>query len=449
MWTLAVTVFASLVPTTETVGRLNAQQQAVAPSAQQTPPAPDADTFLSPSPQPAEAAVTATVEPPETAVAPDDTMSSKDAKAIADALKVAAEKLETTAAKLDATADKLAGKPVEKPLLQGELLGRRGWNGAFLKFAEKEKTAIASFSSPVGNGVWRIRGELTAPLDEQTRIAALTERGHALPFRIKLGVDLDLIQTALNEYLSSNEVNAAMQLCKEYREAVKSDAECPNTREFNEWLHRSGPAEGAFTVRAPHVVPWTLGLDLELGFDRKKVFDNKDVAVKAVEREAHDIKAAFSAKAFPTAWLAIPMQVGAAFENKFKTKSAMRCESFDSADAQITAQACEDALVLDSDSKSQTSMFVDAAVVATIPVTADDDLQPGVELRERLDGLGAESFSRTSVTFFVTPTDKPIMTRFGVGLRFDVALRDEPIEKPTYEEGDAWLTPLLLVGVGL
>ncbi len=391
-------------------------------------------------------------EPPAQAVAPQAPAPAPDAAA--KAIEDAATRLEAAASALREAGEQLkeASQPKEEDPENELLVVRTQWNGFFLRFAEKEKTATTSFSLPISDGDFLLSGGLTVPLDEETRRAPLLDQDGAAPaFQARLAFEFNSAIVDLKAQLDGRH-RWAQQKCAEYQRETKTQIACPpadKSHPFYKWLHRQlGPAGGAMERATPPALVWTLGAEAEFAFDRQEVYDG-DLAADPEDRSATDFSVGAVARFYPTRWLAIPVRAGGGFSDGIRTKEVNRCEVATSSTAEISGNSCESVQLLTADPALSGDAYVDAALVFAVPVPVLAELQPGFELRSRADGLGALEILHTSVTAFVSPTSVPVLTRFGVGLELNLAMDDDEGSSSSFVSGDTWFTPFLLVGAGI
>jgi hypothetical protein len=427
------------------------------PTPSTTPAPPTASPTESiPSP-PATAAPPATSPPADTGPASPAAasleVSAKKVEAATTKLDAAGKKLEDAAKKLEQAAGKLNPSAEAKEIFAGRLT----WNGLALKITEKEKKATVAASFPISNGAGLVSLEFTSPLDETTRRAALVDtRQQGAPFRVKIGLDYNAVTNHLAALLWSPERAEAQALCEQYRDENKNVTDCSpqdpeSQKPFRQWLRSKSPIarpEGVFSRGIPLGVRWTLGLEVDVGFDRQDVYDG-DIAGETKELTRSDASFNGVFRWYPTSFLAVPLRVGVGFEDTFKAKEVERCTALSSSDPDVSAKDCGKALVLKSDSKLSPKGMLEAAAVFALPVPGLDDVQPGFELRGRVDGLGTTPFFRGSVALFVSPTSQPVLSRIGVGAEYAVALKDDASSTPAIESGDSSVVPFLLFGGSL
>lgn len=387
------------------------------------------------------------------------------------ALEKSSEALTKAGDSISGAAKKLGEKEEEKTLVSGFVGGgRMGWNGLLFVFKEKEKKATASASMPFNGGTWVLGGAVTAPLDSETRIAALVDsRQRFKPFEGKLSLEYNAMSAYLQSWMKNTSwpvddcegfkaewTEAQGQKPKDERERIPR---CPGD-EYDKWrgqqiqrqqqiksVASAGPVDGASERTVPIGVSWTLGGEVKFGFDRQDVYVD-DVAAKAQSRTASELQVVAVLRLYPSRWLAIPIRLGGGFDDSFKTKKASRCTLLASSETSVTAKACEDVLFLSRDSKTVGAGMIEVAAVAVVPdiVAA---MAPGIEVRDRLEQLGSTRLNRLSIAMFATPTAKPIVTRFGVGFEHNWALTDAEGNNPDFRKGDRWVVPFLLAGGSL
>ncbi|WP_437336059.1 hypothetical protein [Sorangium sp. So ce394] len=421
-------------------------------SAQEQPPQPQ--VAQAPQPQVAQPPQPVAATPP--AAVPDP----PPVDAAAAALQKAAEKLDAASKKLDAAAGKLAPASADATEL---FSGRAPWNGFALKLAEKDKKAIVGASGPLDDGRFTLTGELTVPLDEETRRAPLLDaRGRPSPFQLKLSLERNFVAEELQDFLNTNPSAQALQeACRLYLgQPGKPGSMCPSD-DFWRWM-RDEPElarqlfpdlaphapEGVFSRRVPMGMRFSFGLELAGSFDRQDVYES-DVAAEAVAKSKWEFTPNLVGRYYPTMSVAIPVRVGATVGDGYKAKEFDRCKTLTSSDTAVTGKQCAKALMLESDDSVELTAFIDAAVVY-VPQASDSwDLQPGVEARARLDGLGATKLAHVYGTLFVAPTDRPIALRLGAGFEYVYAIDGDTGSSPSFGAGDTWVIPFVLAGGSL
>lgn len=379
-------------------------------------------------------------------------------KEAAQALKSAATALEKSSKALEGAADKLADKKPTKTLLEGFTLNQRGTNGAFFKFSEKEKVVTGTVTIPVDSGSNRLSATISAPLDEDTRIAALADHSNPLPFQLKLGFEHDAIQSFLEGRIGGSKQGLAeKQLCDAYRalDSVDEFAECGGPdyekyrREYRQATEamRLGRPFGLQARPVPQGVLWTVAGEVAVGIDRKRVYES-DLAAKPDEKLATALTAAAIFRWYPLPWLAIPLRAGLDHESKFKTEKVKRCATRNSSDNRISGSTCEEVLWLKSGHNTTTTAHVEAAAVLAFPVQQDATLGTGFEIRDRIEGIGKDKpgVNKLSVAVFVSATTTGVLSRFGVGVEHRLALQDDASADPAIEAGDSSLIPFLVAG---
>lgn len=384
-------------------------------------------------------------------------------------------------------------------LLKGESFGdRRGWSGALFKFAEKEKKVAADVTVPFSSRV-RAKFGLTAPLDEETRAAALAKDGNAVPFEGSLEVEFDETTKFLNSLLDSelietrfsmdakfqtwvNKQKAANppkinpnidpatdidneffqkflkdEFCDDFKraegqrdcgedelDALNAFAEKKLKDERSQLERELTPARpySATSLPVPLGVKFSWGGRIQVGYDRLEIFDAL-AAAKGSKKDAFELKASAFARFYQTAWLAFPLSAGIHYKNKPEVEKFKRCvgdtatDTGGDGDQLISGQKCEDsALLLKTDATPTWSAYVELAAVMVPLQKKLGKLAPGFEFQERLEGIGDELLNRFSLGVFVTPTNEAVVTRFGVAV--------EHLYIPG--EGDSMLTPVLLAG---
>jgi hypothetical protein len=390
-----------------------------------------------------------TAKPPNPATAtPDD-----PAKRLEEATKA----LESASKSLEQAASKLAPKEAE-----AKELVRIPWQGAFLKISSKEQTAILAYSNSFSKGAGTYNIELSAPLDESTRrVDITTGSGAPNPFRFKLSLEYNSMGEFLRDYVEKGEAYWEGDWCDEFEKEQKNKKEVfacdPTSPKFKEWFagKRKQLLDSVATKRLPSVlsrpvslgVTWTLGGEVEGGFDRKSVY-GADLAADPEERTRFDFSANVVFQGFVGSYLAIPVRAGLSYAQGFSAREVERCRALPSSDASISGNECSKVLLFDEDAKGQVQGQVEAALVFAIPAKHDAKFQAGAELRGRVAGIGASEVLSVTPTIFLTPTTQPIVSRFGVGVEYVRAL-DAGTAADASDDRKGTFTPFLLVGGSL
>lgn len=379
-----------------------------------------------------------------------------DLESVGKKLEEAAKSLESASSKLEGASKKL--EKTSSTLSQSsndakELLsGRVTWNGVFFRFTEKQKRATAATSIPVPGGASTLGLEVTAPLDETTRRAPLLDaREQPNPFRFKLTFDYNSLTDYLKALSAGPESSEAQAQCEAFMKETGQVACRPSEESFQRWLRAKTPAarpESPTSRGIPLGVRWTLGVEVDGGFDRMDVY-NGDLGEDPVQLTRTDLSLNGVFRWYPTSWLAIPIRVGAGLENTFRAREVERCTLLTSTKPSVTGTDCAKVLLLTSDERFTVAASAEAAFVVAPPLPGLADLQPGFEVRGRVEGIGANELLRISSTLFVSPTSQPLLSRFGVGVEYSRALADDENTPPSFVEGEDTLTPFILFGASL
>jgi hypothetical protein len=386
--------------------------------------------------------------------------------AAAKALSLSATALEKASVALSTAAEKLPVKEDEKVVADGRLgIGQRtNWNGALLLFKEKEKKVTGRISVPWDAGSWLFTASLTAPLDKETRIAALVDsRTRFSPFEAKISLEHNFIADSLRIWMKGQAWS--IDECEEFRaywvDQQKDKPEgsrertpaCPTSNAYLAWERKrgeqnaaTGPIDGLSEKPVPRGIAWTLGLDAAFGFDRQDVYI-QDLSTDTFSKTASSLTVLAVARFYPASWLAVPIRIGGGYEDSFEVYKTKRCRSMPSTDSLISGQSCDDALFLKEDLRTVGTGTLEGALVAIVPGLAT--MAPGVELRERLDISGSVVVNKLSIAAFASPTATPVLTRFGIGLELNYALSQDSGDDPDFDKGDRWLVPFLLAGGSL
>lgn len=364
----------------------------------------------------------------------------------------------TVTKKVEGIETKVSAKPTDPKIL---VEGRTPWNGLALKMAEKDKKATLAFSKPIWAGQATFAGEITVPLDEETRRAALLGiNGEKKAFQAKLSLDFNFMERDVRSYLNRDrDVQESASICKAY---VKANPEedgkgCDkDDQKVREWLgkvdEQASPRaiEGVFSRRIPKGVVFTAGIEFTGSFDRQKVYVD-DVGAKKVDpRNKWSFSTTGVFRIFAGPYVAIPLRAGLNVEDGSKWKEFDRCSSLASSDPNVTGKTCEKAMVLDDDKGIQTTGHVEAGLVV-VPKASDSwNLIPGVEARGRLEGLGgSDRKGHIFGTLLMVPTETPVASRFGVGVDWVYAFDDDTGSSPKFAAGDSWFVPFILAGGSL
>jgi hypothetical protein len=399
--------------------------------------APHQDVPMTPSASP----------PPSGSGAAADPKTSEDpAKRLGDA----ADKLSEAATSLSAAGQKIAeGADAED---KNEVLaeGRLPWNGFLMKFAEKDKKVITSFGIP--EGVLMFHGSLEAPLDSDTRLAPLIGSDHkALPFQLKLAFGYDFMEKTLREMVKARDIT--QRQCEFYQQEMGKDKPCLASA-VRPWISRKlakGGTDGIGSRSVPKGVDATIGGEFKLGLDQQSIYFS-DLASAPKTRTASEMSLSVVARFYPANWLAIPITVGTGYDRRVDAKKVTRCASVPSSETTVTGSACDDnALIATDDATTKLVTHFETALVFAVPIRGNDyTLAPGIDVRERVELIrDGRKINRTSMTVFVTPTSSPIVSRFGVGLEYNVIMNSATGADPAYKKGDRSVYPFVVAGGSL
>lgn len=407
-------------------------------------------------------------ETPAAAALPsgDDKAKEKKEKTAEEKFDDATKQLVAASKKLEDAAAKLGSKSDEsKPKFDFRL----PWNGIGLKLGEKENKATVGLSWSFRQGRGTFRSDLTVPLDEDTRRAALlNDEGQVSPFQLKLALDFNSVNNTLRRLLHEPEKQKQRMLCDRYIHATKREGKmCPlvNDKDYDAWVkdnpefekeidekieaeNRPPAIDGIFSRRIPYHVSYTLGIELNGSFDRQKVYGS-DIAAKADPRNKWSFSTSAVARFYPGKYVTIPIRGGVKVEDGSKVNEFERCSSLASTDTSITGELCKKALVLDKDKGTQTTGYAEAGIVVVPNPPLSWDFAPGVDLRARIDGLGGTKIGHLFATLLLLPTDQPITSRFGIGVDIVRAFDDESGTSPSFHKGDVWLVPFIQAGGSL
>lgn len=261
-----------------------------------------------------------------------------------------------------------------------------------------------------------IRLELSAPLDEDTRIAAFT--GSSLDpvpgFRARVFIGGDSI-----------------------RNAVTNGAGAPTPRSTSGLQMDPSGHEG-------DSLGFEGGAELAYAYDRLNVLDASDLSLEATQRSTYELRIGgrgaihFFGNAHMSAMLT--MQSGIEVARSSETESATVCTQHPSSDPSMTAESCEDGLLATTDASTEYAGYASVSTVVLFDVNLDG-VQAGVNF-----SLNAYDLSRDASTrlvwrsvFFFSPTSRSVPVMFGVG--FDV--NSHP------QRGDRELIPFAMLGGSL
>jgi hypothetical protein len=297
------------------------------------------------------------------------------------------------------------------------------WRGAALRLASEDKRFVLAVNSLFKG--FRIRTDLSAPLDDETRTAAFVGKtGLAPGFRGALYLGYDSTYRALD--LDAGD-QGLLPACER---AGIPNAKCTQKR-LDEKLRLDGkPA-------ARSEAYWGIGVEASYAYDRQSAFMN-DVATNKETFPVSDLQVDASAVITWPNRLTLTLRAGYERSNQVSFATFRRCVALPSTDMSVSGTACGDAKYVVSDPDPEGSYHARAAV-AYYP---DDSLLASyisaTELRTNLENLSTDtaSFDVHLLAFLKGIELGDSKARIGLGATVRTAVKAP--EGADYQAGDIY-----------
>lgn len=337
--------------------------------------------------------------------------------------------------------------------------------GASLVFAAKDEKYGALSYSYLGRSGFRVSVSASAPLDNDTRVAAFLRQNELVggfSFNVQIGYDSAFDALKLTEAEVSHKLN---ELCEDIK-AVEAGYKCGDYKEVDGWLtqHPDSPLwqkypflrakrqarrEAPLRVIPPYRegrMPYSsIGADLAASFDRASVYKD-DLATDPMDVSKYKIQVGVQQITYFAGQLALTLRGGLDVSKGFSTVTVKRCIDVPSTTSSITGSACNDkALFLKRLDESASAAGYGRLALTYVPLTTYGGTIPGVELRAGFEQLGQKPKFNIRAIGFVTPPLGLFAARFGIGLDLNDALADDPDAGLT--RGQLVFTPFVLVGI--
>lgn len=346
--------------------------------------------------------------------------------------------------------------------------------GANVIFSEQDKRFVGSISI-ITEDDRRMFFQLSAPMDEETRLAALMEdaklaSGFSLETYFGFSRDPATAQyQALVKALEDDPINfkPLVDFCEEkkieqcnfatVREYCDGNEEESCKKIIAQLDAMKSKLDGPEKDIALHFIPrggkpaLNFGIDLSGAYNRVSAYDG-DIAddPKYYSNYSWRIGPQFDI-VFPPS-TAITIRAGVDGEQAVRVAKLKRCEEIVSGDSTTTGQSCDDeALRLKDDPKDLTQGYVQFAVtwlgrgITAYGGSSWETVVPGIEFRSGVERLGQGVSLNSRLTFFFTPMSDPVAGRFGIGVDYFHALQDA--NDGSYQAMDERVVPFLFVGV--
>ena len=285
------------------------------------------------------------------------------------------------------------------------------WSGGVLRLAEGDNRFTLALGTLLPGGV-RLRGEVSAPLDETTRTATFLRRSGLAPaFRGTLHVGYDSTYNALD--LDAGD-RVLLQYCEAHKiEPCTASAVAKARRRDGQPIELTG-------------LYWSLGLDLSYAYDRTTAYFGDIGDGMTSKFSATDLQLGASGMLYaPGGWV-VSLRGGYERNNPVDIAAFQRCELLASKDTMVTGETCNDAFYLVSNPGPQRTGYLRAAGAYYPAGSALAHYLSATEIRVNFEHLGndAASLDGYLILFARGLSVGAGSIRLGIGARARMALAD-------------------------
>lgn len=257
---------------------------------------------------------------------------------------------------------------------------------------------------------------VTAPLDESTRTAALSDRAPGVPsFTLRTVLELRFLGTLLSGLMEA---------------LAEPEADLPKN------VFRNADR-------------FAIGLDLSASFDRFKVYvdglDDSTTLAEPVYRNSYTILPLPYLYFYLNECTALTLLIGPKFSDEFKATKGKTCTKYTSAvDPTRSGEACDtDVWFMKKDPEAELGLFAGLSLGFGVDRKYGPRQSTSGDLYVRYDQVRGDL--RIGVSVFLKPAEWPVSPRFGLNLEAIIATED----REDTDGGEVLFVPSMFVGANL